>query len=143
MTYSRDGIYNYVYDAIIAAYPTAYIASVFEPVPASYPAVLIREIGRYTEQKAITLSGEQGVKRLTFEVQVSSNKETAPAAEAFAIDDVITEAFARLNFVEDNRAILEDGENGMYRLKSTFRRVVGAADDMPTASTVSAVTQGE
>jgi len=135
MKYSRNGIYNYVYNKVIASYPSAYISSKFEPVPPQYPSVFVRGIGKYADERCMTFGGSQGVNHYTFEVQVQSNKSSGAAQEAWSVLNKVHEAFKELAFRVSNENILEDGDAGVYRIVATYRRVIGDADEMPTVTT--------
>ena len=140
---TRNEIYSTAYDAIIAQYPSAFISAKFEPVPAGFPAVFIREISNFSTSQNMTFSGAQGVKDSTFEVQIISNKTSSPMSEAYGILDVVQVSFGSMYYRTDAVNVIDDGENGIYRLRVVFRRVLGAADTLPIASTVSVLNQGD
>lgn len=141
MNYTRTNIFDYVYRRVNTQYPSAYIAGKFEPVPASFPAVLIRRIGEFAQERNRTFSGAQGVMNLTYEVQITSNKTNSPATEAWEISDTVTTAFSSMHFALTASNVIEDGEK--YRLVLTYRRIVGYADAMPTVPTVTTNNEGE
>ncbi len=132
---THNQIYNNVCTKVLAVFPDAYCAGKFEPVPASFPAVFIREIGSFSNPGNVTFGGSQGVRTSTFEVQIQSNKTENPMEEANAILDVVNSAMFDMYFVLSATNILEEGENGIYRLQATYRRVIGSSDtiaDIPT-----------
>lgn len=132
---THNQIYNNVCTKVLESYPTAYCAGKFEPVPSSFPAVFIRQIGNFSNPQNVTFSGVQGVNTTTYEVQIQSNRTDNPMEEANAILDVINIAMFNMFFILSTTNVLEEGENGIYRLKATYRRVIGSSDtiaDVPT-----------
>lgn len=125
---TQNDVYDYVYEDVIAAFPTSYISGVYEPLPPSFPAVFIREIGRRTVEANVTFSGSQGVKDSTFEVQIQSNDPNAAKTEAYEIMQVVEQSFEKLFYIQ---TAMNPIEGDTYRLVATFRRVIGSADEMP------------
>ncbi len=130
-TYKRNNVYDYVYHDVIDVYEDAYISGVYEPVPKSFPAVFIREIGRSTQESSVTFSGEQGVKISTYEVQVQTNAENSSMSDAYSIMETVEKSFQKLFYIQTAMNKIDDGTYGTYRLVGTFRRVVGNADQIP------------
>ena len=130
---TENDIYDYVYTKVNTAFPDAYIASKFEPIPAAFPAVFVREIGNFSNQQNVSLGGSQGVITSTFEVQICSNKVDSPKSEVRAIEDAVDAAFVSLRYIITGKNILEDGDNGIYRKRLTYRRIWGDAETVPTA----------
>ena len=131
--YSRNRIYDYVCNAVLAEYEDAYVSSVFEPVPASFPSVFIREIGCTTEEGNVTFCGSQGVRRSTYEVQIYTVTENTAMSEAYDILDVVIAAFEKLYYIRTSQNVVDGGDAGVYRLVANFRRIIGSADEMPPA----------
>ena len=132
MIITRNAVYNFIHDAVAAEYPDMYIAGTYEPVPPSMPAVFIREIGDFRNAENMTFTGVQGVRTSTFEIQVVSGHTNGSMSEAYAILETARQAFFFLHYNETNTVIVEDGQNGNYRLRASYRRVIGDADELPT-----------
>ena len=132
MNITRNAVYDYVHTAVATVHPNAYIASIYEPVPPSLPAVFIRETNDYRNRETMTFTGVQGVRTSTFEVQTVSSKTNGSMSEAYALLESVRQAFFALNYNEINVSIVEDGQYGKYRLRASYRRVIGDADIMPT-----------
>ena len=130
--FTRNGVFDYVYNKVIAAYPSAYLSSKYEPLVPSFPAVFVREIGNFSNPANVTFGGTQDVHTSTFEVQIQSNDANAPVSEAYGILAVVDNAFTELTYVKQGVNLLDDGTRGAFRLVATYRRVIGAADDMPS-----------
>lgn len=130
---TRVDVYNYIYNALITAYPTMYIAGAYEPVPESFPAVFIREIGDFRNKENMTFSGVQGVRTSTLEIQIVSGRLNGSLTQAYTILDNVRTACFKLFYNETNVTVVEDGTSGMnYRIRASYRRIIGASDTMPT-----------
>ena len=130
-TFTRNRVYTYVYNKVIATYPSAYISSKYEPVVSNFPAVFVREIGNFSNPANVTFNGNQDVWTSTFEVQIQSNDADTPASEAYSILSVVDRAFAELSYVKQGVNVVDNGLTGAFRLVATYRRVTGIADVMP------------
>lgn len=130
MRVTPNAVYSYVTGKIETAHTSAYVTGRYEPIPASFPAVFLREITNLHNAEAMSFSGAQGVRNSTFEAQIQSKRNDGAKEEATAIAETIKTAFAELYYILTNDAPIED-ESGYYRLVLTFRRVIGAADTMP------------
>ncbi len=132
MNYTRNGVYSYVRDVVHTANENAYISSRYEPTPPSFPAVFVREVGKEGVTGTVTFSGGQDVQRSSFEVQIVSNKKLGGAEEVESLLQTVTGAFTQLFYIRGNVNVLEDTNDGRYRLRASFRRIIGIADAMPT-----------
>ena len=132
MTITRNAVYNYIHDAVKAELPTIYITSVYEPVPAELPVVILREIGDFRNRENMSFTGEQGIRTSTFEAQVVTVQTNGSLSEAYDILEIVKHAFFKLLYNETNVAIVEDGGTGRYRLRASYRRVIGEIDTLPT-----------
>ncbi len=130
MKITRNGVYNYIRNKVIAMYPSAYLSSRYEPTPEDFPAVYVREIGNYSVPGTMTFSGSQGTQESTFEVQIQSNKAVGAGEEAHGILAEVFSAFCDLHYFEANVNVLEDGISGLYRIRAIYRRIIGDADEM-------------
>ena len=107
MNITRNAVYNYIRNRVLAAYPKAFLSSKYQPIPESFPAVFVREISNFL-----------------------SNKFVGAAEEAHGILNVVREAFCGLCYFEANVNVLEDGSSDLYRIRANYRRVIGDADEM-------------
>lgn len=132
--YTRNAVYNYVYDKVIQAFPDAYVSGMYEPVVPSFPAVFIREIGNFSNPENVTFGGSQDVWTSTFEVQIQSNKIDTPMSEVYEIFSVVKEAFSSLFYIHINTNNIGTYDDKNYRIVASFRRVIGKADEMPNTN---------
>lgn len=132
MNITRNVVYSFIHDAVKTELPTIYITSVYEPVPAELPAVILREIGDFRNRENMSFTGEQGIRTSTFEAQVVTGQTNGSLSEAYDILEIVKHAFFKLLYNETNVAIVEDGGTGRYRIRASYRRVIGDTDPLPT-----------
>ena len=137
MNITRNAVYSYVHDAVIATNASVYVTSVYEPTPAKLPAVILREIGDFRNRENMSFAGDQGVRTSTFEAQVVSGKTNGSMTEAYTILEAVRTAFFKLHYNETNAVIVEDGSTGRFRMRASYRRIVGDSDPMQTVPTPS------
>lgn len=132
MIITRNAVYNFIHDAVAAEYPDMYIAGTYEPVPPSMPAVFVREIGDFRNAENMTFAGAQGVRTSTVEIQIVSGRVNGSLSEVYAILETVRSACFALFYNETNVVNVENGANGTnYRIRATYRRVIGSADELP------------
>lgn len=132
MNITRNVVYNYIDNAVTTAMPNVYVTGVYEPLMAQMPAVILRETDDFRNPENMTFTGVQGVRTSTFEAQIVSSRVNGSLSEAYAILEIVKSAFFTLLYNETSVAIVEDGSTGRYRLRATYRRVIGDADTLPS-----------
>lgn len=132
MNITRNVVYNYIDNAVTTAMPNVYVTGVYEPLMAQMPAVILRETDDFRNPENMTFTGVQGVRTSTFEAQIVSSRVNGSLSEAYAILEIVKFAFFTLLYNETSVAIVEDGSTGRYRLRATYRRVIGDADTLPS-----------
>ena len=75
MTFSVNGIYDYVRKCVLAVYTDAYVTSRREPVPKSMPCVQIQQLNKMRPTNAMTLDLNDRQYLSTFEAQIYSNSQ--------------------------------------------------------------------
>lgn len=132
MNYSRKGIYTVARNAIKTSFPDANVTGTYVPMPSSFPAVFIREIGHITPPNVVSLTNADDMYESTFEIQVWTKGETK-MDDAYKILEVAKTAFKKLYFVQTSEIVVDDGTNStLFRLTANFRRVIGGGEQMPT-----------
>lgn len=132
MNITRNVVYNYIDNAVTTVMPNVYVTGVYEPLMAQMPAVILRETDDFRNPENMTFTGVQGVRTSTFEAQIVSSRVNGSLSEAYAILEIVKSAFFTLLYNETSVAIVEDGSTGRYRLRATYRRVIGDADTLPS-----------
>lgn len=121
-------IYTRVRTAVLAVASTAFITSTYTPTPSKFPAVFVREVGKFTPTKCISLGNTEDVKEVTIEVQIYSNKTSGAKTEADGILSAIETALKTAYFYEISAAPIDNADSSLYRLVARFRRIVGGAE---------------
>lgn len=132
MTYSREAVYTYVRNAIVAAHSGTYVTARREPVPKNFPAVWLVEMNRVRTQRFATLANDDQQYESTFEVQIFSNKQNGALAEAYSILDTVESAFKRLGYFETFCEQVTNVDPSVFRIVARFSRQIGMADVIPT-----------
>ena len=129
MKYTRNAVYDYAYEAIIAQFPNAYITSRYVAKPPSFPACLIHEIDRNRPIQNVQLDFDDVQWESVFEVQVASAKANSAASEAYSIMEVVRQAFSNLFYRECSETNIDRGDT--FTIIGRFRRIIGGGDTMP------------
>ena len=129
MNYSRNVVYSYIRDAVLASNNKVYVTSRYVPKPPSFPACYIHEIDRDRPLQNIQLDYQDVQLESVFEVQVASAKPNTAASEAYAIMDVARQALNDLYYREFSETNIDNGET--FTVIGRFRRRIGGGDEMP------------
>lgn len=129
--YTNNAIFTAVRNAVKAEYSTANVTQTYSLIPASFPTVFAREIGRLTPSETATLSNAQDISETTWEVQVFSNKSSGAKEQAYDIMAIVKTALRSLYFVETFESPLDQTDRTIYCLAARFRRIIGSGEEMP------------
>lgn len=132
MTYSREAVYSYVRNAIVASHSGAYVTARREPVPKNFPAVWLVEMNRTRPQQYATLANDDNQYESTFEAQIFSNKQNGALVEGYSILGTIESAFKRLGYFETFCDQVDNADPSVFRIVARFSRQIGMADVIPT-----------
>lgn len=130
--YSNNAIYTRIRAAALAYDSGVFCTQTYAPVPAHFPTVFAREIGRFTPNNAASFSNTQNIHETTWEVQVHSNLQTGRKEQAYAIMDSVKATMQRLFFLEVMEQPIDSPAEGYYTLVTRFRRVIGSGETMPS-----------
>lgn len=133
--FSRNAVYTRIVKAVKATYSNIYYSGMLEPVPASFPALYVREIGYTTPVEYETLAVDSSQWISTFEVQVYSDKANDSISEAYGIMEIVKTTFKTLGYICDMLEPMQNVDTSVYRLIGRWHRQIGGADVMPAAST--------
>ena len=129
---SFNEIYTEVREAILAISPDAFVTSTYTPTPSKFPAVFVREIGKYTPPRYATLNNSENVSEVTYEVQIFSNKQSGAKSEADTLYAAIKVALKKQYFREASATPVDNADHTVYRFAATFRRIIADADNVKT-----------
>lgn len=133
MNYTRNVVYSYIRDAVLASNDKVYVTSRYVPKPPSFPACYIHEIDRDRPLQNIQLDYQDVQWESVFEVQVASAKRNTAASEAYAIMDVARQALNDLYYREFSETNVDTGDS--VTIIGRFRRIIGGGDQiLPTIS---------
>ena len=127
--YTRNGVYNRIRSKIVEEYPNAYITSRLIAKPPSFPAVLLHEVDRSRPTQNMQLDYQDVQWESVFEAQVVSAKANTASTEAYAIMDIIRQAFNNLYYGEFSEVNIDTGDK--FTIIGRFRRTIGGGDTMP------------
>lgn len=121
-------VYSKVRTAVLAVSANAFVTSTYTPTPSKFPAVFVREVGRFTPIQYISLNNTENVKELTLEIQVYSNKTSGAKTEADTIMSAAESALKAQYFYEVSASPAENADASVYRTVARFRRIIADAD---------------
>ena len=120
----ENEVFNAVYEAVIASYPSAKIESTLNLDPADFPCVYLEEVDNATYTQTIDSGSYENHASVTFELNVYSNKKAgrkAGAKDIFAIADslLIGWGFSRISRTP---ATMDDSTK--YRIIARYRGLI-------------------
>lgn len=127
-------IYTYIRGKIIASYPTAYVTSQSVRITETFPAIDIVLASKTRIRSAINFNNNDKQYRITYRINVYTNKENGGLTQARAIMDVIISAMRDLGFADENILEMENIDVTINRLVGTFARVICDYDAMPSST---------
>lgn len=127
----RNEIYSQIEKAVTDVYEDAFCTSVYEPVPPSFPAVYIHEIGNVQPARYVDLSNADDIQRVTWEIQIFSDKAGGKMSEAYAIADLVETAMRKMLFVRGMRQPLDNAsDTSIFRLACRYSRIIGGGNSL-------------
>ena len=118
-------VFEYVASAVESSHPGTEVGDEYEKIPASFPAVTIREADNHVVQRYRTTENIENAAYIMYEASVYSNKKSGKKAEAKAIMQTVDDAFASIGFVRTIKTPVPNyADATVYRIIS---RYVGTA----------------
>lgn len=117
-------IFTRVYDAVKAAFPDCDVKSELDLEPSSVRAVMIEEIGNYSNQQTATTDEMENHAVIDYEVNVFSSKATGRKSDAKAILAVVDGILLGLNFQRLSTMPASLSDSTRYRLVARYTAVV-------------------
>lgn len=123
---------DYEEDIITAVREGLEVASMSEVVvfnqtilsPSEFPCVCIEEIDNYTYRKTIDSGSNENHVRVTYEVNVYSNKTYDKRGECKSIFAVVSDVLTGLGFTRNSMQPIIMNDSTAYRLAGRFMAVV-------------------
>ena len=121
----EDLVFDTVYNQLIQLYPSANITAGYDEKRAVYPAVVIRETGNLPYTEGNTDDCAENYTRVTYEVEVESNKENTARSECKAILNAVDGIMQGMKFrrIHKNRPLNVD--RTVYRQYARYEAIVG------------------
>ena len=121
----ENELFTDIATAVRAEYPGIFVAGEYVSKPPSFPAVSIVEMDNSVYTNGVDSGGMENFARVTYEVNVYSDKHNGRKAECRKIIDFIDNRFAAYGFA---RAFLNPMPNmndaTIYRVTARYRGVV-------------------
>ena len=118
-------VFDTVYNALIQQYPSANITAGYDEKHAVFPAVVIRETGNVPVQAGNTENCAENYTRLTYTIEVMSDKENTARTECKGILDAVDDIMQGMKFrrIYRNRPLNVD--RTVYRQYARYEVIVG------------------
>ena len=118
-------VFDTVYNQTIQQYPSANITAGYDEKKAVYPTVVIREVGNLPYHSGNTDNCAENYSRVTFEVEVVSDKKDIARSECDEILDFVDGVMQGMKFrrTHMNRALNVD--RTVYRKYARYEAIVG------------------
>ena len=98
--------------------------------PSEFPCVCIEEIDNYTYRKTIDSGSNENHARVTYEVNVYSNRTYDKRGECKSIFAVVSDVLTGLGFTRNSRNPAELNKSTAYRLVGRFMAVISKDGDI-------------
>ena len=131
MTFSVNGIFDYLQKSIHAVCSGAYVTSIREPIPKAMPCVQIQQLNKSRPVNYMTLDLTDRQYLSTFEAQIYSNAQDSALSEAYGLEEVIESAFNELGYRVTFCQPINNIDPSIFRLIARFERVIGIGDTLP------------
>lgn len=118
-------VFNTVFDQLSALYPSANITTGYDEKEATYPTVIVRETNNVPVQSMNTDDCAENYTRLTYEVEVVSNREHTARSECKEILEAADTIMQSMKFrrIHKNRPVNTD--RTVYRQYARYEVIVG------------------
>ena len=118
-------VFNTVFDQLSVLYPSANITIGYDEQESTYPTVIVRETNNVPLQSMNTDDCAENYTRLTYEVEVVSNRENTARSECKEILEAADTIMQSMKFrrIHKNRPVNTD--RTVYRQYARYEVIVG------------------
>ena len=118
-------VFDTVYNQMSVLYPDANITAGYDEKNAVFPAIIVRETGNLPYTRGNTDNCAENYSRITYEVEVISNKEGTARSECESILNAADAVMQSMKFrrIHKNRALNID--RTIYRQYARYEVIVG------------------
>ena len=117
----ENQVYSYISDYIDDNYGSISKSSESSNTPQSFPHISIVEEDNYTYENGIDSADNENYARLTYEIDIYSNKTNGRKEEAKQIASVVDEAFNKLGFIRIVKSYISDSK--VFRLILRYQAI--------------------
>lgn len=117
-------VFDTVYNAVHAAFPEARIDSGYVETAAKFPAVMVQEMNNVPVRSTNTDDSSENYTRITYEVDIHSDRMGDAMSEAKAIADVADGAMKSLKFYRTATRMLPNQDRTIYRMYMRYEVIV-------------------
>ena len=122
-------VFDTVYNAVIAEFPTARVDAGYIEKSATFPAVEVIETNSVPVRSANTDDNAENYTRLYYEVNIYSDKQDTAKSEARSIAKVVDDAMQSLKFYRTMMHQLPNQDRTIFRLYMRYEVVAKAITD--------------
>lgn len=120
----ENTVFNYVANALHAAYSTISVYGEYVEAPEIFPSVSLVEDDNSEIESNVTLTREpETASQLMYTVNVYSNKTTGKKAQAKEIMNLIDERMHDMGFIRTMRSQLPNVDRTIYRVTARYIKV--------------------
>ena len=118
-------VFNTVYDGLNAQFPNANITTGYDEEKAIYPTVIVRQTNNVPVQSANTDASAENYTRVTFEVEVVSNRESTARSECKELLIAADEIMQSMKFRRTHMNRPVNTDRTVYRQYARYEAIVG------------------
>lgn len=122
-------VFDTVYNAVIAVFPSARVDAGYVETSAVFPAVSVIETNNVPVQRTNTDDNSENYTRLYYEVNIYSDKQDTAKSEARSIAEVVDTAMKSLKFYRTMMHQLPNYDRTVYRLYMRYEVIAQELKD--------------
>ena len=126
----REQVYNYVATTLKNDFD-CYCTSERNYEPPKFPCVWIQETSKQAEMASMTLTGDIGAYRSTWEIQVFSDLHSGGTKQVRDICAKAVHYFKELGFIQGTTTIVDNEDPSIKRCVASVNRIIGNEDTLP------------
>ncbi len=122
----ENEIFSDVAKVVRKRFPNVFMVGEYVKSPSSFPCVSLVEIGNAVYRKTASTTQEENHVRVSYEVNIYSNKSSGKKAECRAIAKLIDEKLLSLGFTRMTLTPIPNLDDAtIYRMLGRYRAVIG------------------
>ena len=118
-------VFDTVYNNLIQQFPSANITAGYDEKHAVFPAVIVREVGNVPYQSGNTDDCAENYTRLTYEVEVESDKKDTGRSECLSILEAVDTIMQSMKFRRTHKNRPLNVDRTVWRQYARYEVIVG------------------